>query len=195
MFPAAFNTILPREPFRSPSNAQPSLKKSKPLLDEASATRYALWLLSRRPYTSGGLLVKFRLRDLPTAIGQTVLQKLTDKKFVNDAAYAESFIHFKMGQNWGPTKIRTGLYQKKVPRKIIDQTLKASHSPEAEARQAVELMERQKQRFLRKREKKKGQRLRQAFEFLVRKGYSLSTARLAVDKVFSYNPDLSDDDH
>jgi SOS response regulatory protein OraA/RecX len=99
-----------------------------------------------------------------------------------------------MAQNWGPTKIRMGLILKKVPREIIDETLRASYPQEDEARQAQELLERQKQRFLRKKEKKPGQRLRQALEFLVRKGYSLTTARLAVDKVFRYNPDLSADE-
>jgi SOS response regulatory protein OraA/RecX len=170
------------------------LKKSKPLLDEAGAYRYALWLLGRRPYTTAALLEKFRLRSLPAAIGQTVVEKLTAKKFLNDQAYAESLIHAKASQNWGPARIRTALYQKKVPREIIDQTLKASYSQEGEAAQAAELMERQKQRFLRKKEKKAGQRLRQAFEFLIRKGFSVSSARLAVSQVFSYNPDLSDND-
>jgi regulatory protein len=171
------------------------VKKSKPLQDEAGAYRYAIWLLSRRPYTTGGLLEKFRNRLLPTTMAQAVLEKLIAKKFVNDETFAESFVHFKITQNWGPTKIRMGLYKKKVPRDIIDKTLKASYSPEGEGEQAIELLERQKQRFLRKKEKKKGQRLRQAFEFLVRKGYSASAARLAVDKVFSYNSDLSEDDN
>ncbi len=170
------------------------MKKSKPLQDEAGALRYALWLLGKRPYTQGALLEKFRLRSLPNDIAQAVLQKLIAKKYVNDKTYAESFVHFKMAQNWGPTKIRMGLFQKKVPREIIDQTLKASYPQADEARQAVELLERQKQRFLRKKEKKPGQRTRQALEFLVRKGYSLSAARLAVERVFRYNPDpLSED--
>lgn len=137
---------------------------------------------------------KFRIRCLPTAMGEAVLEKLKAKKFVNDKLYAESFTHFKMTQNWGPTKIKMALYKKKVPRELIDQTLRASFPPEDEAQQAIELLDRQKQRFLRKKEKKPGQRLRQAFEFLIRKGYSLQAARLAVDKVFSYNPDLSEDE-
>lgn len=171
------------------------MKKSKPLLDEAEAYRYALWLLGRRPYTTAALLEKFRLRSLPAAIGQTVVEKLTAKKFLNDQAYAESLIHAKASQNWGPARIRTALYQKKVPRDIIDQTLKSSYSQEGEAAQAAELMERQKQRFLRKKEKKAGQRLRQAFEFLIRKGFSVSAARLAVSQVFSYNPELPEEDN
>ncbi len=124
-----------------------------------------------------------------------MVEKLTAKKFLNDQTYAESLIHAKTSQNWGPARIRTALYQKKVPREIIDQTLKSSYSQAGEGQQAAELMERQKQRFLRKKEKKKGQRLRQAFEFLVRKGYSVSAARLAVNQVFGYNSDLSEDDH
>ncbi|HTA77795.1 MAG TPA: regulatory protein RecX [bacterium] len=170
------------------------MKKSKPLHDEAGAYRYALWLLGRRPYTAGGLLEKFHKRELPTVIAQIVLDKLIAKKFVNDVNYAESFVHAKAAQNWGPMKIRMGMYKKKVPRDIIDKTLRASYSSEAEGEQAIELLDRQKQRFLRKKEKKKGQRLKQAFEFLVRKGYSASVARLAVAKVFSYNSDPSDDD-
>jgi len=166
------------------------VKKSKPLQDEAGAYRYALWLLGRRPYSTGGLLEKFRIRSLPDAIAQTVIEKLTVKKFLNDKNYAESLVHFKIGQNWGPSKIRTALYQKKVPREIIDQTMKSTYSSEGEAQQALELLERQKQRFLRKKEKVKGQRSKQAFGFLVRKGYSLSAARLAVNRVFSYNSDL-----
>jgi SOS response regulatory protein OraA/RecX len=169
------------------------MKKSKPLQDEAGALRYALWLLGKRPYTQGALLEKFRLRSLPSSIAQTVIEKLIAKKFVNDQNYAEAFIHLKMSQNWGPTKIRMGLFQKKVPREIIDTALKASYPEEQEAGQAAELLERQKQRFLRKKEKKRGQRSRQAFEFLVRKGYSLRSARLAVDQVFRYNPDLPEE--
>jgi SOS response regulatory protein OraA/RecX len=171
-----------------------SLKKPNPLLDEAEAYSYALRLLGRRPYSTGGLLEKFRLRALPAAIAETVIEKLVAKKFLNDQAYAEALAHFKASQNWGPSKIRTALYQKKVPREIIDQVLKSSHSPEGEAQQALELLERQKQRFLRKKEKEKGQRSKQAFGFLVRKGYSPSAARLAVNRVFGYNSDLSETD-
>ena len=188
MFPVGFNMTLPRVWFQPAITLSP-IKKSKPLVDEAGALKYALWLLGKRPYTQGALFEKFRRRSLPSAIGEAVMAKLIAKKFVNDAAFAEAFVHFKVTQNWGPTKIRMGLILKKVPREIIDQTLRASYPQEDEARQAQELLERQKQRFLRKKEKKPGQRLRQALEFLVRKGYSLTAARLAVDKVFRYNPD------
>jgi len=52
-------------------------------------------------------------------------------------------------------KIRMGMYKKKVPRDIIDKTLKASYSSDAEGEQAIELLDRQKQRFLRKKREEK----------------------------------------
>ena len=170
------------------------MRKPKPLTTEEDAFRYAVRLLERRPYTIGGLCDKFRLRSLPSDIQQKVLQRLTDKKFLNDETFAEAFIHFKTDQNWGPSKIRLGLQKKKVPRDIIDRTLRAASSPEKESQRAIELLDRQKQRFLRKKEKKKGQRLRQALEFLVRKGYPYGVARLAVQKVFSYNSGFSNEE-
>ncbi len=169
------------------------MKKPKPLIDEAQAFRYAIWLLSRRPYSTGELLEKFRLRTLPSDLQQKVLNRLLDKKFVNDASFTEAFIHSKMGQNWGPSKIRMGLLKKKIPRELMEKSVAESYSSQKEAEIARELLERQKQRFLRKKEKKKGQRLRQASEFLIRKGYSFSAARLAVQAVFGYNPDLLED--
>lgn len=181
-----------QEPCRSLNRS--SLRKPKPLITEDESFRYAIRLLERRPYTVGGLCDKFRLRSLPSDIQQRVLQRLTEKKFLNDEIFAESFIHFKTGQNWGPSKIRLGLQKKKVPPDIIERTLRAVSSPEKESQRAIELLDRQKQRFLRKKEKKKGQRLRQALEFLVRKGYPYGVARLAVQKVFSYNPGLQTDE-
>jgi regulatory protein len=161
-------------------------------LDEDEAYRYAVRLLERRPYTVGGISDKFRLRSLPSEIQQKVIQRLTEKKLLNDAVFAEAFVHFKTSQNWGPSKIRLELQKKRVPREIVDQVLQAASSPEKESQRAVDLLDRQKQRFLRKKEKKKGQRLQWALEFLVRKGYSYGVARLAVQEVFSYNPDLHD---
>lgn len=169
------------------------MRKPKPLSTEEEATRYAIRLLERRPYTVSGLCDKFRLRALPSDVQQKVIQRLTEKKLLNDETFAESFAHFKMGQNWGPSKIRLGLQKKKVPREIVEKVLRATSSPEKESQRAIELLDRQKQRFLRKKERKKGQRLRQALEFLVRKGYPYGVARLAVQEVFSYNSGLLDD--
>ncbi len=187
MSPVASNMTLPRGPFPFPEFP---LKKSKPLVDEAGATRYALWLLNRRPHSRGELAEKFRRRSLSTEIAERVLEKLRLKGFVKDEAFAESFAHSKLRQGWGPGKIRAGLALKKIPRELAERTLKDLFPGRGEAQTAMELLGRQKARFLAKKEKKRGERARRAFEFLARRGYSFQAARLAVQEVFGYNPGL-----
>ncbi|HEY5039146.1 MAG TPA: regulatory protein RecX [bacterium] len=163
-------------------------------MDEAQAYRYALWLLNRRPYSTGEIVEKFRNRNLPSDLQKKVLQRLLDKKFLNDAAFTETFIHSRMGRSWGPFKIRSGLLKKRIPRELGDKTLASVFTRGVETENARELLERQKQRFLRKKEKKPGQNLHRACEFLVRKGYSFPAARLAVREIFGYNSGLLQDE-
>ncbi len=165
-------------------------KKSKPLISEPQAYRYALWLLNRRAHSEGELRDKFRKRSLPADLQDRVLEKLKAKRFLNDGVFTEIFIRNRKDRNWGPRKIEAALRQKKIPREMVEKTLKLVFSEESEKKNALEFLARQKQRFFRKNEKKKGDRQRKAWEFLVRKGYSLEAARLAVKEVFSYNSDL-----
>ena len=166
------------------------MRKSKPLTSEAQAFRYALWLLTRRPHSTGELKEKFKRRLLPVGIQEVVLARLEAKKFINDREFAERFVGSKKARNWGPRKIQAALHKKKISRDNIEKATSLLFSSADEKEQAKELLSRQKQRFFRKKEKKDGNTRRRAFEFLARKGYSLEAARLAVKDVFSYNSDL-----
>jgi regulatory protein len=180
---------------RRPPGLRPGgAKKSKPLIEEAQAFRYALWLLNRRPHSRGELVEKFRRRSLPPEMAEKVLEKLRLKGFVKDEAFAESFAHSKLRQGWGPGKIKAALSFKKISRETAEKTLKNLLPERGEEEKALELMRRQKPRFLAKKEKKRGDRARRAFEFLARKGYSFQAARLAVKEVFGYNSGLPDKD-
>ncbi len=169
------------------------MRKSKPLLSEPQAFRYALWLLNRRPHSVGELKEKFRRRSLSPEIQETILARLEAKKFINDREFAERFVRSKRAQNWGPRKIQAALHLKKIRPDDIEKATALFFPSTDEKEQAKELLSRQKQRFLRKKEKKEGDTRRKAFEFLARKGYSLEAARLAVMDVFSYNSDLLND--
>jgi regulatory protein len=166
------------------------LRKSKPLTSEVQALRYALWLLTRRPHSTGELKEKFKRRSLSEEIQEAVLARLEAKKYVNDREFAERFVRSKKAQSWGPHKIQADLQKKRISRDYIQKATSLFFSSADEKEQAKELLVRQKQRFLRKKEKKAGDTRRKAFEFLARKGYSLEAARLAVKDVFSYNSDL-----
>jgi regulatory protein len=166
------------------------LRKSKPLTSEAQAFRYALWLLTRRPHSVGELQEKFKKRSLSPEIQEAVLARLEAKKFINDREFTERFIRSKKAGNWGPRKIQAALQKKRISRDDIEKATSLIFPSADEKVQARELLLRQKQRLLRKKEKKAGDTQRRAFEFLARKGYSLEAARLAVKDVFSYNSDL-----
>ncbi len=147
------------------------MRKSKPLTSEAQAFRYALWLLTRRPHSTAELKEKFKRRSLSEEIQETVLARLEAKKYVNDREFAERFVLSKKAQNWGPHKIQAALQKKRISRDYIQKAifLFFSSADEKEPK-AKELLARQKQRFLRKKEKKAGDTRRKAFEFLARKG-------------------------
>ncbi|HTC21563.1 MAG TPA: regulatory protein RecX [bacterium] len=166
------------------------MRKSKPLTSEAQAFRYALWLLTRRPHSIGELQQKFKIRSLSPEIQQAVLARLEAKKFINDREFAQRFVRSKKASHWGPRKIQASLQKKRISRDDIEKATSLLFSSTDEKTQAKELLLHQKQRFLRKKEKKAGDTQHRAFEFLARKGYSLEAARLAVKDVFSYNSDL-----
>jgi len=169
------------------------LRKPKPLTSEAQAFRYAIWLLSRRGYSSGELKEKFCLKSLSTELQDKIIERLILKKFLNDHDFTDQFVRSKMAQNWGPRKIQAAFQKKRIPREMGEKALARAFPSADEKEQAKTYLFRQKQRFLRKKEKKAGDNLRKAFEFLIRKGYSLEAARLAVKDVFSYNSDLLSD--
>ncbi|GEM_PF-811042 len=181
--------MIPRREPLPPSNKLP-VKKSKPLISEPQAYRYALWLLNRRAYSTGELRDKFTKRTLSPGLQELVLEKLKAKKFLDDGVFTELFIRNRKDRHWGPRKIETALFKKKIPREMIQRALRSVFPSGDEKQNALEYLARQKQRFLRKKEKKKGETKRKAWEFLVRKGYSLEAARLAVREVFGYNPEL-----
>lgn len=170
------------------------MKKSKPLTSEAQALRYAVWLLSRRPYSSGELEEKFRHRTLPPEMGKKVLERLKEKRYVDDRDFAELLVRSKTAQNWGPAKIRAALYKRRVPRELGERALSKSFPAALEKTNARELLTRQKRRFSAKNDPKAARARQKAFGFLVRKGYSLEAARLAVMEVFGYNSELPNSD-
>jgi regulatory protein len=166
------------------------MKKPKPLTTEDQAYRYAIWLLNRRAYSRGEMVDKFKRRELPADLQAKVLARLETKRFIDDRQFTEVFIRSKRSQNWGPRKIELALLKKKVPRELAQKFLVTEFTRDQEKEQALELLGRQRARFMAKKEKKPGDRKRKAFEFLARKGYSLEAARLAVLEIFRYNPEL-----
>jgi regulatory protein len=166
------------------------LPKPRPLASEDQAARYALRLLGRRAYSRGELGEKFRLRGLAADVQARVLSRLEEKGWLNDRAFAENFVLSKRGRNWGPRKIQAALRRKHLSRESADSALNRAFPAGQEPEQARDFLSRQKRRFLAKKNMAPHEIRRKAFEFLVRKGYSMRAARLAVTEVLGYNSGL-----
>ncbi len=109
---------------------------------------------------------------------------------MDDALFASQVVQSRVAQRWGLSRIRMDLQKKKVPQSLAEKALSSAFIPGQEETQAQELLERQKRRFSVKKGEAANKARQRAWEFLVRKGYSYSTARLAVEKVLGYNPGL-----
>ena len=170
------------------------MRKPKPLENETEAFAYALRLLARRAYTSFELEKKFRLRALPDSTASQVLDRLRAKKFLNDRNLAEQFVLSRADLRWSPFRIQKALTLKGIPREMLQALLQESFSGDRETQSARETLEKQKQRFLRKKTRKAPDFRRKAWEHLRRRGFSNEAARLAVKDVFGYNSRLPEEE-
>jgi regulatory protein len=102
-------------------------KKSKPLQkpeDVDHAYDYALFLLNLSMRTERELREKMAKRGyFPEVIDQTVVRLLKDR-YLDDAHYAEVFIEsMKRYKYYGVFMMKKRLYEKKVPKEIIEDKL------------------------------------------------------------------------
>ena len=170
------------------------LKKPSPLSTYAEAQRYALGLLSRRDRTSFELRSKLNLRLVPLSVQDQVMDFLVAKGWVNDQRSAESFASSRKAMGWGPTKIRSAFFKRGIPSPLADKALSAEFGGEAEAVSALRLLGAHQRRFLASNRVPKPKGPEKALSFLLRRGFSYSSSRLAVQKVFSYNPELPEEE-
>jgi SOS response regulatory protein OraA/RecX len=123
-----------------------------------------------------------------------VLETLTAKGWVDDRRSAESFAASRKAMGWGPSKIRSAFFKRGIPGLLADQALFAEFGGEAEAESALKLLQAHSRRFLGSNQVSKPKGPEKALSFLLRRGFSYPSSRLAVQKVFSYNPELPEED-
>ncbi len=170
------------------------MKKPSPLSDFPQSFRYALGLLSRRDRTSFELRAKLSLRAVPPDIQDEVLEKLTSKGWVNDQRSAESFVASRKRMGWGPAKIRSAFLKRGLAGPLGEKVLADEFKGVEEAHSALALLRAQKRRFLKSSRGLNDKGPEKALGFLLRRGFSYPSSRLAVQKVFSYNPDLPEEE-
>jgi regulatory protein len=138
---------------------------------------YVLWLLSRQAYTRHQLEERLRKKQVSPEVIERVLHKLESMKFVDDARFAEQYIHSWQKQK-GRLKLKRELCQKGVAEETVMEMLEALDD-EAEVASARALLEKQLPK-IQKAELR--QRYGKAYAFLARKGFSSHTIRHVLEE-------------
>lgn len=102
-------------------------KKGKPLkdpADSAHAYEYAIFLLNLSMRTEAEVREKMKTRGyLPEVIKEVVVRLLEDK-YLNDEHYAEVFIeNLKRYKYYGKFMMKKKLWEKKLPKELVDEKL------------------------------------------------------------------------
>jgi regulatory protein len=124
------------------SAREENLPDAKTLSPAAQAQRICLRLLTTRPRTRAELADALRRRGVPEAVGEPVLDRLSEVGLVNDAAFAESQMHSGHSHRglsrWA---LSTELRRRGVPDEIVSEAVEAVQ-PENEEQRARELVRR-----------------------------------------------------
>lgn len=111
-------------------------KKAKPLNDPSDfdhAYQYALFLLNLSMRTIGEMQDKMNKRGYDKKVINHVIEVLLEDKYINDENYAEIFINsMKNYKTWGRFMMKKKLYEKKLPKELIEQKLEELVSDEDE---------------------------------------------------------------
>lgn len=170
-------------------------RPARPLEKEPQVYAYALRLLARRAYSRGELAERLQRRRVPSAVLERVLGKLETRGYVNDDSFAENFVASRIARGWGPRKVQGGLSRSRIAPDVARIALERAFPREVEEERARQVLERHRARFAGGRRDADPRRMKdRALRFLVARGYSLASARGAVQDLFGYNPGFFADD-
>jgi regulatory protein len=96
------------------------------VLDLTAARQKAYRLLSLRPHSEEELAKKLRDKGFPEAVIKEALEKLCDLKYLDDSSFAVQWARNQaINKLWGNRKIVTGLRDKGVQARLIDDAVAA----------------------------------------------------------------------
>lgn len=120
-------------------------KKAKPLKDPKDydhAWQYALFLLNLSMRTCGEVKEKMSRRGYDKKVINLVINNLLEEKFLDDDNYAEVFINsMKTYKSYGLFMMKKKLYEKKLPKELIEAKLRELVTSADEKKIAKQLIE------------------------------------------------------
>ena len=121
-------------------------KKAKPLKDPDNyehGYQYALFLLNLSMRTVGEVKEKMINRGYDSKVINLVINNLIEEKFLDDSNYAEVFINsMKNYKSWGKFMMKKKMYEKKLPKDLIEEKLEELVSEKDEREIAKRFLQR-----------------------------------------------------
>ncbi|MFN3266344.1 MAG: regulatory protein RecX [Deinococcales bacterium] len=141
-------------------------------MNASDAFQYALRALSARALTERELEKKLKQRKVTTSAITEILERLRDYGFLNDAAIAQRAAE---NTSLGSYGVRQKLAARGISKHLVEDALH-SRDESVDFTAAFNLLERYQSRFVGERGQHK------AYLFLVRRGFSSQTIRLALEQ-------------
>lgn len=142
------------------------------------AVKSAGRLLSRRQHTVSELRGKLAMREFPKPVIDEVVAFLAERKFLDDANFAELYFNELTAKGLGLTRIRLAMRKRGVPPEISNDVLSRGFSEDDESQRAAEALKKRHLYF--EREKDPGKRKQKMFRYLASRGFSSSVICKAV---------------
>lgn len=140
---------------------------------------YLVKLLSRRDHASFELIQKAAKKGFDSEIVQQIIDELEEKKYINNRAFAQKFVHDKFEFNkWGSNKIRAELIRKNIPKVYIENAIEQQFGKEVVRKALTQLTIKKRPSLLRTNPEKRKKKL---FDFLMRKGYDTNMILKEID--------------
>ena len=146
------------------------------LIQYPKALNNAVSMLSRRPCSSSEIINRLKKYQYLPDVIDLVLFKLKRENLIDDRAFCEHWVSYRIGQNYGPSRIIAELRTKGISRFMAEEAL-AKFDPDEQMDHSVSLAVKA---WLRTDPDEGWYKSRQKIiAYLVRKGYSWETAKKA----------------
>lgn len=149
---------------------------------DAKATHRALYFLGYRARSEAEVRARLQRDEWPDDVIERVIERLRDQKFLDDQKFAEMWVENRSSlRPRGARMLQQELRQKGVDRESIEAALPDEDAELENAAFALRKLLRSKERAWEKLEER--QRQQKAFQFLMRRGFQFSIAKLAWTQV------------
>ena len=156
------------------------MKETGKPITEAVALRRLEAICAKSEHAAGEMLGKMRQWNLPEEAQARIMETLTKGRFVDDARFAEAFVHDKIAFNgWGRRKIEQALWMKHVDERVYKPILDAVD--DEEYLKVLRPLVRQKYRSVKA--KSDYERAMKLLKYAVGRGFSFEQVRQCIDEL------------